>query len=330
MNTSKKLRRLALATAVIAAAPGCNGLSAGKMNPFARSEPKVVETEEDARMAMGLAPKEKKSFFARSRDAIAGAFAVKQTNTEAVSENDPLSLANRPDSLGPEVYIANGQLWESSGSFDRAAENYKKALEVDPKCSPALGALARMMERQNKLDESVAYFEKAIEADPSDATLYNDLGLVYARQKQHGEAIEQIQRAIAIAPTNKRFANNIATVYMDAGKPNEAMSTLSKAHEPAIAQYNMAYLNFKRQQVGEARQHLQTALKIDPNLEPARNLLDRLGGSQLATTAKETIAAAAGVGQNIQQVSDKVQGTVQSVTNSVSSGAERSLDRDKL
>ena len=329
MNSTKKIRRLALVT-IIVSATGCQsttGLSSLNLNPFNReasseSAGKIaaVETPSATTESSGA---EEAGFTAklasagmRARDIVSGAFSFGKTPvpSETGTPQDALSLANTPTQLGPEVYVANGQLWESSGSFDRAMDNYSKALESDPKNGPALGAIARLNDRQNKLDEAVEYFGRAIEVDPSEPSLYNDLGLVLARQEKYDEAVAQIQKAIAIAPANKRFANNLATVHMDAGNSELAMATLEKAHEPAVAHYNMAYLNFKRQQVGEARSELETALKIDPSLEPARNLLDKLGGTQIAQATKDTYNAASAVADGVMNVSAGVQESYQAIT----------------
>ncbi|QDS88719.1 photosystem I assembly protein Ycf3 [Rosistilla ulvae] len=347
MDGTKKLRRLALVT-IIVSGTGCQsttGLSTLNLNPFNRA----ASSEQEPKVAVVTVPGGKTNAAAtesegftgmlaaagtRARDLVGGAFSFGASAPidDPTKPTDALSLTNTPNNLGPEVYVANGQLWESSGSFDRAIENYAKALEVDPENGPALGAIARLNDRQNNLDESVSYFGRAIEADPSEPTLYNDLGLVLARQKKYDEAVAQIQKAIAIAPANKRFANNLATVYMDAGDSSQAMATLEKAHEPAVAHYNMAYLNFKRQQVGEARNELETALKIDPTLEPARNLLDKLGGTQIAQVTKETLSAATSVTESVKDVSQGVQDTYRAlteqpgpVTASISSGVAEAL-----
>lgn len=332
MNATKKIRRLALVTIVLSAT-GCQsttGLSTSNFNPFNRT----ASAEKEGKIAVVEVPNSKPgsgssqeegfttklaSAGTSARNMVTGLFGFGKTATTIADPSQPtdaLSLANTPTKLGPEVYVANGQLWESSGSFDRAMENYSKALQTDPKNAPALGAIARLNDRQNNLPESVTYFERAIAVEPSEPTLYNDLGLVLARQEKYDAAVEQIQKAIAIAPGNKRFANNLATVHMDAGNADKAMAALTTAHDPAVAHYNMAYLNFKREQVGEARNQLETALKIDPNLEPARNLLDKLGGTQVAQLAKDTMNAASAVAQNAQSVSDNVQQTYQAVTQS--------------
>ncbi|MEZ6089749.1 MAG: tetratricopeptide repeat protein [Pirellulaceae bacterium] len=322
MVAAKNVYRFAFMTLMISVG-GCQSGSGGfSMNPFASRDSSTadqivvedVTPTQTQQQATGFTDR-MRSAGVRTRDAIAGVFTFGRSQEQATEVNattDALSLSNTPDKLGPEVYVANGQLWESSGAFERAMENYSKALDSDPKNGAALSAIARLHDRQNRLDESLKFFNRAIEVMPNDSTLYNDSGLVMARQENYEAAIDQIQKAIAIEPGNKRFANNLATVYMDSGSPEKAMQTLNKAHEPAVAHYNMAFLNFKRQQSGEARNQLQQALAIDPTLEPARNLLDKLGGTQIAQATKETITAASNIGQEVQNVSQAVQNTYQS------------------
>ena len=332
MTVSKHMRRLAIAMIAVSAT-GCKsggGLASINLNPFIQTaDAGATDIDPTEKVAMQTAAKTNQSdddtsnpvtsFFGRTRDALAGVVrfgdrSSEITTTEGTPESDPLRLANKATSLGPEVYVANGQLWESSGSFDRARDNYEKALEADPENGPALGAMARMHERQDNLTEAIQYFDRAIEVDANDPSLYNDLGLVYSRQKSYDQAVDQIQKAIAIAPGNKRFANNLATVYMDAGKQSEALSTLESAHSPAVAKYNMAYLHFKRQQLPEARDQLQLALQIDPTLEPARNLLDKVGGTQVAQLTSDTIKAAGGAAGYVQDATKTANNVYQALS----------------
>ena len=72
-----------------------------------------------------------KSAYGKGRDSISSAIAGKPAATDvesgqAIAAEDPLLLNNKPGSVGPEVFVANGQLWESTGNFDRAMDNYSK------------------------------------------------------------------------------------------------------------------------------------------------------------------------------------------------------------
>ncbi len=72
----------------------------------------------------------------------------------------------------------------------------------------------------------------------------------------------------------------------------------------------LAYLYMSRQNIPENRQYLAKALTIDPNLQPARDMLNSLGGAQLAQQAGGMIQQANQIyqqsGQLYQQANQMV------------------------
>jgi tetratricopeptide (TPR) repeat protein len=238
--------------------------------------------------SVGLAVK---SAFGKTTGAVAGLFTTKKVN-DGIPADDPLRLDKPSKGVSSEVFVANGQLWETSGNFDKAVEQYNKALEAEPNNAAALASMARLHQKKNESSQAVDYFQRALKAAPNDASLYNDLGLAYSKLNRHAEAAEQMQRAMAISPGTTRYANNLAVVQMNAGQADSAMQTLMKSHEPAHAHYNMAWMYYNRQDTAQARSHLQQALQIDPNMERARELkelVDKAGGARIAESVRTTV-----------------------------------------
>jgi len=191
---------------------------------------------------------------------------------------DPLSLDNSPERLEPEVFVANGQLWESTGNMTKAMESYAKALETSPNNGPALTSIARLHFREGNHPQSAEYFQKAIAQNPTDAALYNDLGLTLSKLNQHGMAAQTLQRALELAPGTSRYANNLASVHFESGKTDEAMTVLKANNKPAVAHFNMAFLHYKKGQSAEAQAQLTQSLAFeqDATSDPAtKRAIDR-------------------------------------------------------
>lgn len=310
-----------LLAALIAGTTGCSSTgSIAGMNPFAaRSAPadgvsaqlsdesKVAEGQsgwltpihkvaDGARGQVGSMSLAVQSAYGKAKSAVSGVFTAEEgTETE---HTDALSLANVPTDLGPEIYVANGQLWETNGDYNKALEQYGRALEIEPDNAAALASVARLHDRQGNVDQAIEYFNKAIESEPSDPGLYSDLGMLLSKIGRHDEAATQLQKAIAIAPKTKRYANNLAIVLMEAGRPEDAFSVLTQAHEPAKAHYNMAYLQYQHQNLEKTRDHLQQAITMDPTLKPARDLLARIGDGQVAQAAQHVYDTASAIATN--------------------------------
>lgn len=203
----------------------------------------------------------------------------------ATPENgDPTSLANMPNNLGAEIWVTNGQLYETQGKYAKAVENYSKALEVEPNNQPALLSLARLHARQQQYVEAEQMFGKALAVKPQ-ADVYNELSAVLQKLGRAAEAEQAVQQAIAMEPNSQRFRNNLASMMVASGRSPEAVQQLSQVFPPAVANYNVAYLHFAKQDMTGAQQHLQMALQADPNLKEARDLMNQIQGSPTAQTA---------------------------------------------
>ena len=189
---------------------------------------------------------------------------------------DPVSLASGIPELGPDVYFHAGQMAEERQNTEEALRQYAKSLEKDPKYLPALIASARLLERLGKREEAARVYQEAMRLHPDSPTPYNDVGLSLLRRRQWEAAEAAFRRAVERAPKDARYRNNLARALVGSGKIDEALTALQETLAPAAAHYNLAYLLRQDGKMQEARRHLEQALTLDPNLEPARRLLARL------------------------------------------------------
>lgn len=239
---------------------GCSsgGASLASMNPFSKSGP-----AQDGAGLVASTTKSAKGAWGKTTSAVAGVFKGDVVADEATA-SDPLSLANTPKSIGPEVFVANGQMWESTGDFGKAMESYTKALESQANHAPALTSIARLHFRKGNFKEATQYFQQAITQNPQDAQLYNDLGLAVSKTGDYAGATAALEKALQLAPGTSRFANNLASVKFEAGDAQSAYQVLATNNKPAVAHFNMAYLHFKNGQMTKARGHLGEAVRFEP------------------------------------------------------------------
>ena len=308
-NTRRALLIALLASSTAVASTGCSsrGFSMASMNPFSKSTPAIGEagdkpgmTESIAAGASGAGNTAKsvgdsaKGVFSKTTSAVAGIFKRDTAEADAkVDKSDPLRLDNRPDQVDPEVFVANGQLWESTGDMTKAMESYTRALEANPKHAPALTSLARLHFRQGNLPQAVSYFERALVEKPADAGLHNDLGLTLSKLGKQTAAVASLEKALQLAPGTSRYANNLASVKFESGDPNSALMVLMQNNKPAVAHFNMAYLHFKKNQMPQAQNHLSEAMKFEPQattdpatgraIERSRQMLAQIQGAVPST-----------------------------------------------
>jgi tetratricopeptide (TPR) repeat protein len=253
------------------------------------------------------------SAYGKAKTAITAPFSPPTTGAPASdSTTTPLTKSG---SIGPEVYVMTGQLHESKGDYAKALDSYSKALESEPKNISALLSMARLYDRQNEKEKSISFFNKAIEVAPNNAASYSELGAVYVKSGNLNAAKEQFQKAVNLDPKNANHRSSLAGVLLDMGNADGAMAELAQVHQPAMANYQMAYLHFTRKNVPATQQYLSAALQIDPNLKPARDLLASMGGGQslqnLAQQGNQWVGQAQGIMQQASAISNNVQTLMQ-------------------
>lgn len=334
VKPAKQIRKAVLASLIAGTgilSTGCtsSGFSVASLNPFAKNDatPGVQTSLTDSIASNAVGAKNQvrtvgataESAWSKTKNAVTGVFSAKETS-EGVSENDPLSLANMPKSIGPEVYVAQGQLWESTGDFTKAMESYARALENEPSNGPALASIARLHFRQGEHPKAAEFFRKAVEQSPDDAGLHNDLGLTYSRLGDYASAAQSIQRSLEIKPGTSRYANNLASVKFQGGATDDAFDVLAANNKPAVAHFNMAYLHFKKGQMMEAKSHLGQALQSQPQavsdaavqraVERSRDLLATIDAGMAPIAQAGPQATVAG-GPAIKQTSQSTRTPVQ-------------------
>ena len=239
MNRQRKNRHALLATLLTGSmaltATGCANQAGSRfasLNPFSKSKSTLTQPSKPGvtdSIAQGT-----KTVWKKSGDAVTGMFAghkKESKSAELPSEVDPLSL-DREVEVGPEVMVANGRLWESTGNLQKAMENYTKALEHEPNHADALTNIARLHFRQGNHEQAADFFGRAIKQNPKDAGLFNDLGLTLSKMGNQAAAQQTLSRALDLAPGTSRYANNLASVKFESGDKEAPTKSWKRTTSP--------------------------------------------------------------------------------------------------
>ncbi|KAI8376445.1 uncharacterized protein BYT42DRAFT_574635 [Radiomyces spectabilis] len=88
------------------------------------------------------------------------------------------------------VYYANrAAAYSQQGDHDKAVDDAKKAVEIDPKYSKGYSRLGHALFCQKKFDEAVAAYEKGLALDPNNTTIQNSL--MTAKAKASNTSMER-------------------------------------------------------------------------------------------------------------------------------------------
>jgi hypothetical protein len=119
-------------------------------------------------------------------------------------------------------------------------------------------------------------YQSALKHHPDNTIVLNDLGLCYARRGMLLQAQSSLERAVRKDPASKLYRNNLALVLVEGGRQEEALKHLVAAHGEAIAHYNLGFMLREKGQLEQATHHLQIALRLNPQMMPARQMLAEL------------------------------------------------------
>jgi len=104
------------------------------------------------------------------------------------------ALPGRPTA---ETHNGLGYVLARQGRTDDAVAEFRKAIDAEPKYTPACNNLAEALAKQGKLEEAEHYYELSLAQKPS-AAVYNALGVVLRRLGKTDEAADQFGKAKAM------------------------------------------------------------------------------------------------------------------------------------
>jgi len=169
---------------------------------------------------------------------------------------------------------------QKEGRLDEAVEQYKIALQFNPKDAKAHTRLAVALTGQAKFDPAVPHMDTALRLEPNNA----DFHLVYAtlleRIGRNDEARPHFEAALRLKPDSADAHHSYAEFLAGLGKNDEYISELRRVlqlrPDYPYAELQLADALFAKENLEEAKLHYQAALRTDPKLTVAYNNLGKL------------------------------------------------------
>lgn len=135
---------------------------------------------------------------------------------------------------GLKGFFDQGQALYNDKKYVEAAAAFEQAVPLakDKNLVAVLTRLADCYGQAHQYDKAVENYKKAIELAPSDAALHNSLGSIYANMNKIPEAQAEFQKSAELDPAGaaKAYFNLGATLY-NTGKMDEAADAFKKAIE---------------------------------------------------------------------------------------------------
>jgi len=155
---------------------------------------------------------------------------------------EPESPQPPPPGIQAADYHQRAAIYLSMGEYDKAIQEYDKALELDPTYVPAYYDRGVAHAQQQHYADAIADFSEVIALDAQHAGAYYNRGLVYARQNAFDQALADYDQALALHPEDPLIYNSRGNVHYNTKDYLQAIADYDQAiqHDPTYAD---AYLN---------------------------------------------------------------------------------------
>ena len=119
-----------------------------------------------------------------------------------------------------------GKIYEDNGKYDKAIEEYNKAIELNPYHYRTYLNLGNIYYKMGRIDEAIVHYKKALSFNPNDYKAWNNLGTISIQKGLYEEAIKNYKRAIEIKPDYVFCLNNLGELYFNLGDNESALHYL--------------------------------------------------------------------------------------------------------
>ena len=215
-------------------------------------------------------------------------------------------ISGLEDYFSPVLYL-NGSLNFMVGNLERARESAEKFVSREPDSVPGKTLLAAIQLRQAEPQKAIEQLQPIVTAASEDFNAITLLATAYMMAKQPVKAAEFFDRALKLKPDNVAVRFQLAKTHLTAGDKKLAASELERviaespdatgasallvvslasdgrleeadkaarafrerASNNPLPLYLLAAVALGRKDLTGGRQHLEEALKLDPNFTPA-------------------------------------------------------------
>ena len=196
-----------------------------------------------------------------------GLSAADKGDFDKAIQNYDKAIEIKPDFFG--AYNSRGIAYGEKDDFDTAIQNYDKAIEIKPDYAEAYNNRGVAYGEKDDFDTAIQNYDKAIEIKPRLAGAYYGRGIAYFEKRDFDKAIQNYDKAIEIKPDYAEAYSNRGVAHVEKRDFDKAIQNYDKAIEikPRLAEaYNnrgVAYV--KKRDFDKAIQNYDKAIEIKPD-----------------------------------------------------------------
>jgi tetratricopeptide (TPR) repeat protein len=128
------------------------------------------------------------------------------------------------------VWFVLGAIYERQKFFDRAEDQFKKALAVNPKNGSVLNYYGYMLgDLGQRLDEAADLVQRALKEEPYNGAYLDSMGWIYYKQNKFGEAESTLRKAVERDGHDPTIHSHLGDVYAKLGRNELAAAEWEKS-----------------------------------------------------------------------------------------------------
>jgi tetratricopeptide (TPR) repeat protein len=166
-------------------------------------------------------------------------------------------------------WFYQGIAYGSIGQHDRAADAFKRSLDIDTKKVETYVNLGVSYANMGKYQEAIDMLNQALRVDPNRAETLSKLGTVYSQMEKYEDAISNLKKSIDLKPGDPVTHFNLAVTYGKLQQHREAIASVKETIR-LVPNYPDAhgFLGFSYANLGmypEASAAFKTAIRLSPD-----------------------------------------------------------------
>jgi len=130
-----------------------------------------------------------------------------------------------------EAHASSGIIFQQMWRWPETAEEYRRAIDLNPNYPTAHHFLSIYYRTQGNLDDSLREIQRAQELDPLSSVIGQNVAEIYLLKNDLNSAIAQCQRIIELDPTFPGAHDELGFAYLKAQRNEEALAEFQKTVE---------------------------------------------------------------------------------------------------
>jgi len=133
------------------------------------------------------------------------------------------------DTKKVETYVNLGVSYANMGKYQEALAMLNEALQIDPGRAETLSKMGTVYSQMEKYEDAVAYLKKSVDLKPGDPVTHFNLAVTYGKLNQHREAIESAKETIRLIPNYPDAHGFLGFSYANLGMHADAAAAFKAA-----------------------------------------------------------------------------------------------------